>query len=380
MQKEIEKLEKGEEPATAKRYKEMRKEHSDWRSDLSFFTEEDCGCDGPIKPKKGIKNKITINPDLKSEEVTTGPVMKPGSGLGGGKLAYPKGQEPKATGAKLPSLQQAHYEPEGEQLDEVTPPGAKYERMVKHIKKGYSDGGLSKKEKSIAYATAWKQYNKSKNEEFAGNYEGPLYAPHPDLVEKKDDSYLETNMKKREENNKKAIADMKKTKAHSDMVKAARKHFEEIEAELDYYLDEALRPASERMKRTQTAAGRKKQEQEREKKSKLESEADKILAGFSNKGTGTAKTKATPKASAPEANRSLKAGQKKDTLAVKASKSMKEDLVTEREMDEPGERNSRPDVKLHNKRVGYKERPRRPRIEDDPRYGTVQDKSGKWKY
>lgn len=42
-------------------------------------------------------------------------------------------------------------------LDEVAPPGAKAERMVKHIKKGYSkDGNLTKKEKGIAYATAWK--------------------------------------------------------------------------------------------------------------------------------------------------------------------------------------------------------------------------------
>jgi hypothetical protein len=44
-----------------------------------------------------------------------------------------------------------------ESIDEVAPPGAKAERMVKHIKKGYSkDGNLSKKEKGIAYATAWK--------------------------------------------------------------------------------------------------------------------------------------------------------------------------------------------------------------------------------
>jgi hypothetical protein len=41
-------------------------------------------------------------------------------------------------------------------LNEKAPPGAKYERMVKHIKKGYSKGGLTAKEKSIAYATAWK--------------------------------------------------------------------------------------------------------------------------------------------------------------------------------------------------------------------------------
>lgn len=38
--------------------------------------------------------------------------LKPGSGLGGGTPVYPKGQEPKPTGAKLPTLQNAHYEPE----------------------------------------------------------------------------------------------------------------------------------------------------------------------------------------------------------------------------------------------------------------------------
>jgi hypothetical protein len=45
--------------------------------------------------------------------------------------------------------------------NEVAPPTAKGERMVKHIKKGYADDGkLTDKEKSIAYATAWKQHNK----------------------------------------------------------------------------------------------------------------------------------------------------------------------------------------------------------------------------
>ena len=48
-------------------------------------------------------------------------------------------------------------------VNEVAPPSDKAERMVKYIKKGYSkDGELSKKEKSIAYATAWKAYNKGK--------------------------------------------------------------------------------------------------------------------------------------------------------------------------------------------------------------------------
>lgn len=54
------------------------------------------------------------------------------------------------------------YVKEEVEIDEVAPPGAKYERMVKHIKKAYAkDGKLTGKEKGIAYATAWK----AKNEE-----------------------------------------------------------------------------------------------------------------------------------------------------------------------------------------------------------------------
>jgi hypothetical protein len=48
-------------------------------------------------------------------------------------------------------------------LKEKAPPGDKYERMVKHIKKGYSkDSKITDKERSIAYATAWKAKNKAK--------------------------------------------------------------------------------------------------------------------------------------------------------------------------------------------------------------------------
>ena len=52
---------------------------------------------------------------------------------------------------------------EVEQIDEKAPPGAKYERMVKHIKNQYSkDGTLTPQEKAIAYATAWKAKNAGK--------------------------------------------------------------------------------------------------------------------------------------------------------------------------------------------------------------------------
>ena len=51
-------------------------------------------------------------------------------------------------------------------LDEVAPPGAKAERMVKGIKKSLSkDGHLSGKDKAIAYATTWKARNKGQVEE-----------------------------------------------------------------------------------------------------------------------------------------------------------------------------------------------------------------------
>jgi len=49
---------------------------------------------------------------------------------------------------------------------EEAPKGAKYDRMIKHIKISYSkDGNLTKGEEGIAYATAWKHKNKKKNEE-----------------------------------------------------------------------------------------------------------------------------------------------------------------------------------------------------------------------
>jgi hypothetical protein len=51
------------------------------------------------------------------------------------------------------------------QIDEKAPPGAKYERMVKHIKAGYAKDGLTAKEKGIAFATAWKAKNREKLKE-----------------------------------------------------------------------------------------------------------------------------------------------------------------------------------------------------------------------
>ena len=48
-------------------------------------------------------------------------------------------------------------------VKEEAPNGKKYNRMIKHIKRSYAkDGKLTKDEKSIAYATAWKHKNKDK--------------------------------------------------------------------------------------------------------------------------------------------------------------------------------------------------------------------------
>lgn len=61
-----------------------------------------------------------------------------------------------------------HLSTEEVDLLEKAPPGAKFERMVKHVKKGYAKDGLTDRERAIAYATAWKEYNKKKtqNEEY----------------------------------------------------------------------------------------------------------------------------------------------------------------------------------------------------------------------
>ena len=49
------------------------------------------------------------------------------------------------------------YAPHPDLVKEVAPPGKKYERMVKHIKKNYP-----KDKEGISYATAWKHKNKDK--------------------------------------------------------------------------------------------------------------------------------------------------------------------------------------------------------------------------
>ena len=115
---------------------------SNWRDELR----ETIGGDKvPTKPQNEkkptgpVKNKVVINPPMcegfdpqkvaqglgaelvdcqeVDEAVESGPIL-PGEK---GKRIFPKGQEPKPTGAKLPPVQKAGFEPEGDQLDEAIP-------------------------------------------------------------------------------------------------------------------------------------------------------------------------------------------------------------------------------------------------------------------
>jgi hypothetical protein len=92
-------------------------------------------------PERAARHRANVDPDFEGNDERNYP---------GGKLKPKKVRKAKALGEL------------GEQLvNEKAPPGAKFERMIKHIKKGYSkDGGLTDNEKSIAYATAWKAKNK----------------------------------------------------------------------------------------------------------------------------------------------------------------------------------------------------------------------------
>ena len=152
---------------------------SNWRDELR----ETIGGDKvPTKPQNEkkptgpVKNKVVINPPMGEgfdpqkvaeglgaelvdcqevdEAVESGPIL-PGEK---GKRIFPKGQEPKPTGAKLPPVQKAGFEPEGDQLDEIAPAlaagaalgiaagGAALINKIRNQKKksdqGKGDGGL----------------------------------------------------------------------------------------------------------------------------------------------------------------------------------------------------------------------------------------------
>jgi hypothetical protein len=102
---------------------------------------------------------------MKAAKERSGPQPSGGSGIKAGRRyggAAQKDDEGDAEPATADTPKKKGR-PKKDKFAEVAPPGAKAERMVKHIKKGYAkDGKVTPKEKSIAYATAWKAHNKGK--------------------------------------------------------------------------------------------------------------------------------------------------------------------------------------------------------------------------
>jgi hypothetical protein len=145
------------------------------------------------------------------------------------------------------------------QFDEALDPEERALRRAEIADKKASrmDPKVAKKYADSEGKSAERENKKSKGKHIHGMADS--YEIDGGLVdEAKDDSYLETDMKKRQKNNEKAIEGMKKTKAHADMVKAARKHFEEVQTE-ESYMDYAKRKSAEKKdsRMTVTAADRK---------------------------------------------------------------------------------------------------------------------------
>ena len=105
---------------------------------------EECGCD---KKEKKVKSK------KKNGNVEVMPSIPDGQ----------KGMTTKPTNESVfaGNYQGPLYARHPDLVKEVAPPGKKYERMVKHIKKNYP-----KDKEGIAYATEWK--HKNKKESFEG--------------------------------------------------------------------------------------------------------------------------------------------------------------------------------------------------------------------
>lgn len=131
-----------------------------------------------MKKGKGGKSVPNCVPVKEQDYSATQPSkmgLKPDYAPAGTTPDYAKSKEQTPNRAAKTSLPAGTMKEE-EQIDEKAPPGAKYERMVKHIKDKMAKGGLTKKEKSIAYATAWKAKKKDVNEGFNNRHDSSLNA------------------------------------------------------------------------------------------------------------------------------------------------------------------------------------------------------------
>jgi hypothetical protein len=146
--------------AISKSIATKKEEFSDWRSEMGLEEAKKCNGtpEGEECPEHGedkcppVEESCGCNHKMKKEEAGASKKSETKFHTKLDKLVH-------KTFGKSPDEKKMKEDVE---LDEVAPPGKKYERMVKHIKKGYSKGGLTDKEKSIAYATAWKEKNKAK--------------------------------------------------------------------------------------------------------------------------------------------------------------------------------------------------------------------------
>jgi len=114
----------------------------------------------------GVKNPIVM---VSSENLESGPILPSEKG----KRVFIKGQEPKPTGAKLPPLQKAHYELEGDILDERRreekgTPRRRRNPAIEMIRSQNKEGLMTRSGKTVAQHEAERgvpERDRSKKEE-----------------------------------------------------------------------------------------------------------------------------------------------------------------------------------------------------------------------
>ena len=158
-------------------------------------------------------------------------------------------EDKKSTGKHIHGMADS-YEVEGDMLDEVQAPFAG-ERELKKIKARTKQTKVTFKKPE--YLPDLPPKKKSNSPSYLPKLQVSSFNPEGDMVD--ETSHLETDMNKRRRNNEKAVEDMKKTKAHADMVRAVRKKFdeqvtkEELELQLRAHLRErALDPSEKKEK------------------------------------------------------------------------------------------------------------------------------------
>jgi hypothetical protein len=161
---------KGPERVTAKSYK--------YKSGRPAKTHEDLDTDGVMMTRQSNMSSEGIEPGDRGEYDQEGEsakhdiktIVRHAQALH--KILGDDDNLPEWVQSKLAKIEgmmiavDEYMQNQDQEVSEKAPPGAKAERMVKHIKKSLSkDGKLSDKDKAIAYATTWKAKKAGKVEE-----------------------------------------------------------------------------------------------------------------------------------------------------------------------------------------------------------------------